>query len=248
MNNIIIISPVRSGSTWLNLALANHLKLYNFGETFCTISPELSFEGFLNEYRFFHSDHFNKVVRDHWSMRKLSSETITKSISEKQPYIIKITPWDLYDAKETNESDITNFDFFDLYKKTKPTIIFLYRKNLVEHFLSFNAVHQTGIMNADSPFMNYQRPKFKYTEKEFQYWQAHKEHWEMCYRDYGDLFDHIITYEELFNLDELCGVPLKQYHENFTLKLNNYTKEEKEECKQKTGIKDNYELFDCISS
>ena len=69
----------------------------------------------------------------------------------------------------------------------------------------------------------------------------------MCYRDYGNLFDHIITYEELFNLDELCGVPLKQYHEQFTLKLNNYTKEEKEECKQKTGIKDNYELFDCIS-
>ena len=37
--NYLIVSPVRSGSTWLNKVLAHHYKLYDIGETLCKLSP-----------------------------------------------------------------------------------------------------------------------------------------------------------------------------------------------------------------
>ena len=71
---------------------------------------------------------------------------------------------------------------------------------------------------------------------------AHKHIWEEIYKKHGHKFDYTISYEELFKMDELCGIPLKQYHEDFTLKLNRYTKEELEECREQTGLEDNYEI------
>ena len=97
-------------------------------------------------------------------------------------------------------------------------------------------------MNTYNRFMNYNRPRIKYTQEELDLYLAHKQIWEQCYKDHGHLFDYTISYEELFKMDELCGVPLKQYHEQFTLKLNSYTQDELEECKQQTGLEDNYEI------
>ena len=97
-------------------------------------------------------------------------------------------------------------------------------------------------MNTYNRFMNYKRPRIKYTQEELDLYLAHRQIWEQCYKDHSHNFDYTISYEELFKMDELCGVPLKQYHEEFTLKLNSYTKEELEECKQQTGLEDNYEI------
>ena len=49
-------------------------------------------------------------------------------------------------------------------------------------------------------------------------------------------------YEDLFNMEELCGIPLKQYEGQFTFKLNKYTREEKDEVIRRTGYSENYEL------
>ena len=97
-------------------------------------------------------------------------------------------------------------------------------------------------MNTYNRFMNYKRPRIKYTQEELDLYLAHRQIWEQCYKDHSHNFDYTISYEELFKMDELCGVPLKQYHEEFTLKLNRYTREELEECKQQTGLEDNYEI------
>jgi len=43
-------------------------------------------------------------------------------------------------------------------------------------------------------------------------------------------------------MDELCGIPLKQYHESYTLKLNRYDRDEIEEVKKLTGYSENYEI------
>ena len=61
-----------------------------------------------------------------------------------------------------------------------------------------------------------------------------------CYNDHK--FDHTVAYEDLFEMDELCGIPLKQYHNKFTFKLNKYTREEKDEVIRQTGYSENYEL------
>ena len=37
----LIVSPVRAGSTWLNMALAKHYNLYNAAETLCKVTPAL---------------------------------------------------------------------------------------------------------------------------------------------------------------------------------------------------------------
>ena len=74
--------------------------------------------------------------------------------------------------------------------------------------------------------MDYQRPKMKYNQDEFDYYLAHKHIWEEIYKKHGHKFDYTISYEELFKMNELCGIPLKDYHEEFTIKLNKYTREE----------------------
>ena len=79
-------------------------------------------------------------------------------------------------------------------------------------------------------------------QDEFDYYLAHKHIWEEIYKKHGHKFDYTISYEELFIMNEVCGIPLKDYHEEFTLKLNRYTREELEECKQQTGLEDNYEI------
>ena len=61
-----------------------------------------------------------------------------------------------------------------------------------------------------------------------------------CYNDHK--FDHTVAYEDLFNMEELCGIPLKQYEGQFTFKLNKYTREEKDEVIRRTGYSENYEL------
>ena len=66
--------------------------------------------------------------------------------------------------------------------------------------------------------MQYQRPVAKFTDDWIEYHKMHMEFMERCYRDHT--FDHTVSYEDLFEMDELCGVPLKDYHGQFTFKLN----------------------------
>ena len=230
--NYLIVSPVRSGSTWLNLTLAKHLNLTNIGEALCKISPTLLMNSNINLT--------SQLANNNTDLRKLSREEQIEII-KKKPFVAKFTPWDLYDVSD--EEYGLGYEFDKFKELVKPlTTIFLYRKNLLEHYISFWGVHRTCIMNTYNRFMNYKRPRIKYTQDELDLYLAHKHIWEQCYKDHSHNFDYTISYEELFKMDELCGVPLKQYHEEFTLKLNSYTEEELEECKQQTGLEDNYEI------
>ena len=230
--NYLIVSPVRSGSTWLNLTLAKHLNLTNIGEALCKISPTLLMNSNINLT--------SQLANNNTDLRKLSREEQIEII-KKKPFVAKFTPWDLYEGSD--EEYGLGYEFDKFKELVKPlTTIFLYRKNLLEHYISFWGVHRTGIMNTYNRFMNYKRPRIKYTQEELDLYLAHRQIWEQCYKDHSHNFDYTISYEELFKMDELCGVPLKQYHEEFTLKLNSYTKEELEECKQQTGLEDNYEI------
>ena len=230
--NYLIVSPVRSGSTWLNLTLAKHLNLTNIGEALCKISPTLLMNSNINLT--------SQLANNNTDLRKLSREEQIEIITKK-PFVAKFTPWDLYEGSD--EEYGLGYEFDKFKELVKPlTTIFLYRKNLLEHYISFWGVHRTGIMNTYNRFMNYKRPRIKYTQEELDLYLAHRQIWEQCYKDHSHNFDYTISYEELFKMDELCGVPLKQYHEEFTLKLNSYTKEELEECKQQTGLEDNYEI------
>ena len=230
--NYLIVSPVRSGSTWLNLTLAKHLNLTNIGEALCKISPTLLMNSNINLT--------SQLANNNTDLRKLSREEQIETI-KKKPFVAKFTPWDLYEGSD--EEYGLGYEFDKFKELVKPlTTIFLYRKNLLEHYISFWGVHRTGIMNTYNRFMNYKRPRIKYTQDELDLYLAHKHIWEQCYKDHSHNFNYTISYEELFKMDELCGVPLKQYHEEFTLKLNSYTKEELEECKQQTGLEDNYEI------
>ena len=230
--NYLIVSPVRSGSTWLNLTLAKHLNLNNVGEALCKISPTLLMNSNINLT--------SQLANNNTDLRKLSREEQIEII-KKKPFVAKFTPWDLYEGSD--EEYGLGYEFDKFKELVKPlTTIFLYRKNLLEHYISFWGVHRTGIMNTYNRFMNYKRPRIKYTQEELDLYLAHRQIWEQCYKDHSHNFDYTISYEELFKMDELCGVPLKQYHEEFTLKLNSYTEEELEECKQQTGLEDNYEI------
>ena len=242
--NYLIVSPVRSGSTWLNLVIAKHYNLFNVGESLCKISPGILLDP--SKERFIEGDKVHLPYTQQMQklfnidFRKLSREQQITEL-KKTPFVIKFTPWDLYEGSD--EAYGYGYEFDNFREELKPmTTIFLYRKNLLEHFISFNAVHKTGVMNADSPFMNYQRPKMEYNQEELDYYLAHKHIWEETYKEHGHKFDYTISYEELFKMNELCGIPLKDYHEEFTLKLNRYTREELEECKQQTGLEDNYEI------
>ena len=230
--NYLIVSPVRSGSTWLNLTLAKHLNLTDIGEALCKISPTLLMNSNINLT--------SQLANNNTDLRKLSREEQIEII-KKKPFVAKFTPWDLYEGSD--EEYGLGYEFDKFKELVKPlTTIFLYRKNLLEHYISFWGVHRTGIMNTYNRFMNYKRPRIKYTQEELDLYLAHRQIWEQCYKDHSHNFDYTISYEELFKMDELCGVPLKQYHEEFTLKLNSYTEEELEECKQQTGLEDNYEI------
>jgi len=234
--NYLIVSPVRTGSTWLNLVIAKHFNLFNVGETLCRITPGMlldpSKERFTDNSKIQlpYTQQTQKLFNT--DFRELSREEQLIEL-KKTPFVIKFTPWDLYEGYE-----------FDKFKEEMQplTTIFLYRKNLLEHFISFISANKTGVVNSDSPFMNYQRPKMKYNQEEFDYYLAHKHIWEEIYKKHGHKFDYTISYEELFKMNELCGIPLKDYHEEFTIKLNKYTREELEECKQQTGLEDNYEI------
>ena len=235
--NYLIVSPVRSGSTWLNLTLAKHLKLENIGEALCKISPTL----LMNSISNIKDTSLNsQLANSDTDLRKLPRDKQIEII-KKKPFVAKFTPWDLYEGSD--EKYGSGYEFNKFKESVKPlTTIFLYRKNLIEHYISFWGVHRTGIMNTYNRFMNYQRPKMQYTQEELDLYLAHKYIWEKCYKDHSHNFDYTISYEELFKMDELCGVPLKQYHEDFTLKLNRYTDEELEECKKQTGLETNYEI------
>ena len=157
----------------------------------------------------------------------------------KTPIVAKFTSWDLYEDDQHGYG--TGFSYKELLEKWAPlTTIFLYRKNFVEHFLSFLAYHQTGIGNASSQFMQYKRPNLKYDDYYINYHKLHMEIMLKCYREHK--FDHTVAYEDLFNMEELCGIPLKQYEGQFTFKLNKYTREEKDEVIRRTGYSENYEL------
>ncbi len=245
--NYLIVSPVRSGSSWLNSVLETHYKLYNVGETLCKISPDFVEDDQATLKAKYHdhqiSDGYRKSMVKMWSeeLRNLPRDEQIDFIAKKKPIVAKFTPWDLYEDEKLDGRLGNGYRLEVLQEKWAPlTTIFLYRKNLVEHFLSFLAFHQTGIGNATSQFMQYQRPVSNFTDNWITYHKMHMEFMDRCYRDHK--FDHTVAYEDLFNMEELCGIPLKQYEGQFTFKLNKYTREEKDEVIRRTGYSENYEL------
>ena len=159
--NYLIVSPVRSGSTWLNLTLAKHLKLYNVGEALCKISPTLILNSNQDSLNF-----ASQLANSNTDLRKLSREELILHLIWKKPFVAKLTPWDLYESGEEEYGGL-GYEFSKFKDHVKPiTTIFLYRKNLLEHYISFWGVHKTGVMNTYNRFMNYNRPRIKYTQEE----------------------------------------------------------------------------------
>lgn len=262
MNSYLIVSPVRAGSSWLNQVLANHYNLYNVGETLCKVSP--GFEGQdttghikLNNnsktiFQFEDETHFkgrqpskqyleNMTVIWNEKIRKLEPDEGLDYVASQGSCVAKFTPWDLYPDKGRGPGFGYGYSLDQLKKKWAPlTTIFLYRRNMVEHFLSFLAYHKTGIGNATSQYMHYQRPKAVYDNDWIDYHKIHFGVMEKCYWEHK--FDHTIAYEDLFDMNELCGVPLKDYHGKFTFKLNKYSREEKDEVISRTGYNENFDI------
>ena len=260
--NYLIVCPVRCGSSWLNHVLETHYNLYNVGEKLCKIAPGVMEEGMQKDLMGMQNkkglqymgDQFYKVIKESSKeyrenlsklhnldreIRSLSREEQIKHCVDNGPFVAKFTCWDLYEDDQHGYG--VGFNYKELLEKWAPlTTIFLYRKNFVEHFLSFLAYHQTGIGNASSQFMQYKRPNLKYDDYYINYHKLHMEIMLKCYREHK--FDHTVAYEDLFNMKELCGIPLKQYEGQFTFKLNKYTREEKDEVIRRTGYSENYEL------
>ncbi len=252
--NYLIVSPVRSGSTWLNKVLAHHYKLYDIGETLCKLSPALATSEAVQDYQ----DFLYRI----WKLpiRQMDQIGQLEHIRDKGPSVIKLTPFDLYDTDDIDyDTDMyrkmvepTNMHYSEygygypmkyLKKYLDPVkIIFLYRNNIPENFLSFLAMHNTGVHNATSPFMQYSRPKRPIKDNWVTFYKMHFDLMNKCYKDHIDHWDHVISYEELFKMDELCGIPLKQYHDQFTLKLNHYDRDEIEEVIRLTGYSENYDI------
>ena len=250
MNSYLIVSPVRAGSSWLNTVFETHYKLYNVGETLCKISSAFVADDNevisddKNKYYFHYaSEQYKQNMVNMWSedIRKLSREEQLNFIKSKGPCVAKFTPWDLYPDMNRGPGYGYGYSLDELKEKWKPLkTIFLYRRNIVEHFLSFLAYHRTGIGNATSQFMQYQRPREPFDDDWTKYYANHFWIMNKCYEDHN--FDYTVAYEDLFNMDELCGIPLKDYHGQFTFKLNKYTREEKDEVIRRTGYSENYEL------
>ena len=116
--NYLIVSPVRSGSTWLNLTLAKHLNLTNIGEALCKISPTLLMNSNINLT--------SQLANNNTDLRKLSREEQIEII-KKKPFVAKFTPWDLYEGSD--EEYGLGYEFDKFKELVKPlTTIFLYRK------------------------------------------------------------------------------------------------------------------------
>ena len=252
-NSYLIVSPCRSGSTWLNKVIAEHYNIYNTAETLCKFISVPSGYAFsrINEWRQRNKIHNgsdgtkygSSQNRGEWfsdDIRKLDRDGQIKYIKSKGPNTAKFTTWDLYEEERTYPEG-WGFSLEKLKKEWAPlTTIFLYRKNIPEHFLSLLAHHRTGIANATNPNTEYNRPKELWDAEWKLYYD--KQYLKMieCYNDHK--FDNTVAYEDLFEMDELCGIPLKQYHNKFTFKLNKYTREEKDEVIRQTGYSENYEL------
>ena len=146
--NYLIVSPVRSGSTWLNKVLAHHYKLYDIGETLCKLSPAYLGSEASPDYQGSLKNINDLPIRD---MNQIEQLQLMK---DKAPVVIKFTPFDLYDTDDIRYDttlyreivkptgiDYSEFGYgypMDYIKKyVDPiTIIFLYRKNIPENFLS----------------------------------------------------------------------------------------------------------------
>ncbi len=258
-NNYLIISPIRTASTWLNTVFAEHYKLNNIAEKISkmnTVPDGYAFSR-INEWTKKHGIN-NKVYNgpdgveyghnrgsdlsnDYVKLRSLDRDGQIKYVKDQGPSVIKFKTWDLYEDKNREYPEGWGFNLDKLKKEWAPlTTIFLYRKNIPEHFLSLLSYHRTGITNAVEPNMKYDRPKDLWDAEWKKYYD--KQYLKMieCYNDHK--FDHTVAYEDLFEMDELCGIPLKQYHNKFTFKLNKYTREEKDEVIRQTGYSENYEL------
>ena len=109
----LIVSPVRAGSTWLNMALAKHYNLYNAAETLCKVTPALdgtkydsSKDNFsimkdtINKMLNYHnaSDQYrqNMVIMSNEKIRALDRSGQIDYIKNQGPSIAKFTPWDLF--------------------------------------------------------------------------------------------------------------------------------------------------------
>ena len=119
----------------------------------------------------------------------LNKEKLTK-----QPSLV------IWSIESIEKQEILILELNRLKEKWKPlTTIFLYRRNIVEHFLSFLAYHRTGIGNATSQFMQYQRPREPFDDDWIKYYANHFWIMNKCYEDHN--FDYTVAYEDLFNMD-----------------------------------------------
>ena len=73
----LIVSPVRSGSSWLNTVLETHYKLYNVGESLCKFTAE-----FDNQHKkdLFFDIHTKKRKYGRYSYHKASNQYVQNMI------------------------------------------------------------------------------------------------------------------------------------------------------------------------
>ncbi len=99
--NYLIVSPVRAGSSWLNIVLETHYRLYNVGETLCKVNPDLIKD---NQEM---SEQYRENMVKMWSpeLRDLPRDKQIDFVAEKKPIVAKFTPWDLYEDEKFGYDD-----------------------------------------------------------------------------------------------------------------------------------------------
>mgnify|MGYP001197621403 CR=1 FL=1 len=141
-------------------------------------------------------------------------------VTRNTPYIVKIFTDSMMDLVHFEDNN-TRF-------------IWLYRKSLAEHFLSFYFARKTEIFNlhenpwdflpSPSPYniekeANYQTPDFNPTEDDKNFYLDILEKQERAYEKYQHMFNVEIAYEDLFE-NNPWDITLSS-----TLKLNTYKQE-----------------------
>lgn len=143
---------------------------------------------------------------------KWSLEEKIELINNSTPYIVKVFT--------DNMVDLTLFKNADY--------VWLYRKDIVEHYLSFYYAIKSGVFNIGQ-YDNYNQPIFEEDKKFTKFYVKRYNEAKKVYNTYCHLFKYKVAYEDLFTNNPWNFTPTEV---NSCIKLNTYSQEVKEQVKE----------------
>lgn len=178
MKNIVIVTPARSGSSWLVNAFEN---IYNYN----------AMPLFLSE-----GDDYN---------HELNLVSRIEILRSKKPFVTKVFTDQMIDLT--------------MLQDNKTEFVWLYRKNIIEHFLSNVIAWKTKVYNIHKHETYIPIEDLVITQEEINTYINIVECQNRAYTQYKYIFDYEVSYEELFNnnpwnfrSDQMYGpIKLNQY-------------------------------------